>query len=97
MKSRYQINATDSYNRKIKKIVKKDAVLYHKVERTLNILSNNPFAISLKTHVIGNSDWGRVYSSRVNGDVRILWDFDGKNIILLHTIGRHSGNSKVYK
>jgi mRNA-degrading endonuclease YafQ of YafQ-DinJ toxin-antitoxin module len=97
MSNKYILKTTSEYRRKVSKINKKDKGLSERLKIAMKILAEDPFSIRLRTHVIANTDWGRVYSSRINGDVRILWAFDGKKIILLYTIGRHSGNSKVYK
>lgn len=95
--SKYELIVTSGYARKAKKILKKDPLLKKKVLNILYTLSKDPFSNTLKTHIIGDSEWGRVYSSRVTRDIRVIWMFQDSEIILLQSIGGHSGGWKVYK
>jgi mRNA-degrading endonuclease YafQ of YafQ-DinJ toxin-antitoxin module len=95
----YQINFYKDYKPRYKKIVKNDEKLKHKISKTLRLLANNPKHRSLKSHKVNTKHYGYRWSSWVTGDIRVIWDFDqeGKLIILVLSIGKHSGKFKVYK
>jgi addiction module RelE/StbE family toxin len=62
-----------------------------KVLKKVKVLENNPFYPSLRTRKMeGNSGY---YESRVNNDIRLLWEFEGDKIILMADVGHHD----VYK
>jgi len=44
-----------------------------------------------------NLSLGKVYSSRVTGDIRILWEFVNEKEVSFANTGRHSGFSSIYK
>ncbi len=94
-KNNFIINLTPQYRNQIKKITKKNSRLVAKVVATLKKLRMDPLGLGLRTHIVNTSSIGKVYSSRVNGDIRILWRFENGDIILLLTIGGYSGSTKV--
>jgi mRNA interferase YafQ len=100
MSSEIQIVFVPSYrySKKIFKLVSKNHLLQEKIENTLYKLAENPFDISLKTHKVESKICGFAFSSRVTGDLCIIWNFeDGNiNIIDLLDIGGHSGSNSVY-
>jgi len=101
-RANFVLHYTSKYERDFKKIVRKDKLLASKVRDVSEKLSVNPFSIGLRTHIVRISSLGRVYSSKVSGDIRILWTLEDwtleeEDIILLHRIGGHSGSSNVYK
>jgi len=59
----------------------------------------DPFQDCLKSHKVNTKLNGIRWSSRVTGDIRIIWDFESGlvNVINIFNIGGHSGQSKVYK
>lgn len=65
----------------------------------LQLKSTKGFDKRLITHKVGTKNLGKRYSSRVDGDLRLIWDFDENDrlILLLLDIGGHSGAKKVYK
>jgi mRNA-degrading endonuclease YafQ of YafQ-DinJ toxin-antitoxin module len=93
----FLLHYTSEYERDFKKIARKDKLLASKVLVVSERLGVNPFSIALRTHIVRISSLGRVYSSKVTGDIRILWTLEKEDIILLHRIGGHSGGSNVYK
>ncbi|MBI2356729.1 hypothetical protein HYV12_01620 [Candidatus Dojkabacteria bacterium] len=96
--NRYHIDQTTYYVRKLHKVSKGNSHLVIKVKKVIEILSLDPFAESLNTHKVNSHLFGIVYASKVTGDLRILWNFSGKSkMIIVLTIGGHSGGSKVYK
>lgn len=95
----YVIQPTKPFKKKSQKILKKDKSLKNKYDKTLILLSHNPFHSSLKSHKAETVDGNKHWSSWVTGDIRIIWDFEEDNriVILLLDIGKHSGSHKVYK
>jgi mRNA-degrading endonuclease YafQ of YafQ-DinJ toxin-antitoxin module len=96
MKSKYHIQATSRFQREYKRVFKKKKGLQKRFLFTVEKLSENPFKKGLRTHHVFAKDFGKVYSSRVTGDIRLICCFNG-NIIVLQRIGGHSGSSNVYK
>ena len=96
-KNNFSINYTSKYEREFRKISKKDKNLARKILVVSDLLSLDPYSPKLETHIVNTSYGARTYTSRVSGDIRILWRFEDGNIILLLTVGGHSGSSKVYK
>ena len=93
------LNQLPLFLRKSKKLVKKDHILRVRIYKTTDLLRIDPFAKTLKTHKVTYIDGAPRYSSRVTGNLRIIWDFqDGEmHIIDLIDIGGHSGGSKIYQ
>jgi len=95
----YSLVASNYFKKKYKKIVQSQE-LKKALQKTLVQLENNPFYTGLKTHkVISLATNSVEFSSRVTGDIRVIWNFsDGQlNIIDLLDIGGHDGKNGVYK
>jgi mRNA-degrading endonuclease YafQ of YafQ-DinJ toxin-antitoxin module len=93
----YELEFSPNFNRKLKKLLKGNPAFKKRVEKTLETLSRDPFSAPLKTHKISIRS-GVHYSSKVTGDIRIIWNFiDKKTVLLLITIGGHEGSRGVYK
>ena len=95
----YKVRPSSRYLRMYKRLVKKDVALKARVGKVLMKLRVFPYDPSLRTHKVIAKDLGEAWSSRVTSDIRIIWSFDGKDnlVILLLTMGGHSGKRKVYK
>ena len=95
----YKLRPTKYFARKYKQYKKRDSQLISQIRITTKELRTNPFSSSLFTHKVNTSKFGITWSSRVTGDIRIIWDFDGDeiNVIDLFDVGGHSGSKKVYK
>lgn len=80
-------------------ITTRDQKLQKSIQKALKLLAQNPSYPALKTHKVDTKTYGQKWSSRVTGDLRIIWDYDSQNrlIILLLDVGGHSGAHKVYK
>jgi addiction module RelE/StbE family toxin len=79
--------------RKFKRLVKKNAQLRIQIEKTLELLTENPFNSSLRTHKL-KGDLDGVWSCSVDYDNRILFEFlvnqdSGDEEIFLLTLGSH--------
>jgi len=95
----YELVTTESFENSLKRLVKNNSYLKKRINKAFKLLKSTPFYPSLKTHKINTSQYGEVLSSRVTGDIRILWLFDADKIfiIILLDIGGHSGSKRVYK
>ena len=86
----YNIQPSPRFDKKFKKLVKKNVEIKSKVGKFLHLLASNPKYPSLKSHQINHSEFGKVWSSWVHDDLRVLWKHEGEVIvILLLDIGSH--------
>lgn len=94
----YKIRSTRTFDEKYVRLVKKDYKAYKRVEKTLHLLEKDPFYPSLRTHKTNTRLYGQRYSSWVTGDLRLIWDFDVDDsiIIIVLDVGSHTGKHKVY-
>ena len=79
--------------RKFKRIAKKNTQLRIQIEKTLELLMEDPFDSSLRTHKL-KGDLEGVWSCSVDYDNRILFEFvidteSGEEEIFLLTLGSH--------
>ena len=91
---KYSLYRTKEYAKDLRKILKKNKDLTLRIERAVIRILRDPFSPSLRTHQVNIPSLGKVYSSRISGDVRILWTFEEEGVILLQRVG---GHSKVYR
>ncbi|ACK64747.1 addiction module toxin, RelE/StbE family [Rippkaea orientalis PCC 8801] len=85
--------ADRSFKRAFKRLVKKDNQLHDKILRILDILEENPFTTSLKSHKLTGNLEG-YWSCSVSYDCRIIFTFSQDNesketLIVLVDIGSH--------
>lgn len=94
----FEVNTTPYFIKKVNKLVNKNIKLAEKIDKTIQSLAKDPRDSTLKSHKVIIHNLGEVFSSRVTGDIRILWDYSDSNIniIDLLDIGGHSGNTSVY-
>lgn len=97
MENRYIVIPQKSFERKLHLFYKKDRNLYILIVRVMNKLEINPFDRHLRTHKVNSVKENEVFSSRVTGNIRIIWIIQGSQILLLLDVGGHSGSGKVYK
>ncbi len=95
----YELHFTNTFAPTYKAIIKNNQELEKRTEKSLRLLKNDPFYPSLKSHKVNTRSFGERWSSRITGDLRIIWDFDEakKQIILLFAITKHSGAHREYK
>ena len=95
----YSLDFNDDFWPTYNKLVKGNSKLLSKFKKTFEILSENPFRNSLKTHKVDTKKYENVYSSWVSGDVRIIWALDKNQelVILVLETGTHSGSNKIYQ
>jgi mRNA-degrading endonuclease YafQ of YafQ-DinJ toxin-antitoxin module len=94
----YTLHATSAYTTSRDKVVGSDEQLKKRLRVALEKLTINPTHPSLNSHKV-NTDYGVKWSSWVTGDVRVIWDYDKEQrlVIILIAVGKHSGTHKVYK
>jgi len=79
--------------RKFKRLTKKNPQMRSHVEKVLQLLTEDPFDSSLRTHKL-KGDLDGVWSCSIDYDNRILFEFvansdSGEEDILLLTLGSH--------
>lgn len=95
---RYKLRFAKHFLRHFAKIKKSDMSLSRKIGKSLDKLMEDPFDPSLNTHKASTRLFGIRWSSKVSGDIRIIWDFmEVGDRILVFTVGGHAGKHKVYK
>lgn len=94
----YSLKAANTYITSRDKVVGVDEILKKRLRVTLEKLTTNPTHPSLNSHKV-NTDYGFLWSSWITGDVRVIWDYDKEQrlVIILIGVGKHSGSHKVYK
>jgi len=94
----YNFIQSKSFTKKLKKLIASKRLKYQELERSFRTLAENPFNPSLNTHKVVTRKHKKHYSSRLDRDLRIIWDFDEKNNLVLYLldIGGHSGSTGVY-
>lgn len=96
--SKYRVDFTKVFLQKVKKISKTDHKLAIKIDKVLQLLEIDPKNYVLHSHQVNSKNFGKTWSSSVTGDIRIIWNYDSSQnlVILVLTLGSHSGNNKVY-
>jgi mRNA-degrading endonuclease YafQ of YafQ-DinJ toxin-antitoxin module len=85
----FTVEFSENFKKQYKKIIKNDSQLEKRIDTALFKLAKNPEKVSHKV--------GSVWSARVTGDIRIIWEYKkGELCLLLLKIGGHSGKHKVY-
>ena len=79
----FKIESTLPFDKKFRKLVKNNAILKTRILETLDFLSDNPKHPGLRTHQIDDSEYGKIWSSWVYGDLRIFWKYEGEQIVIL--------------
>ena len=94
----YKLNSSKSFTKKLKKLIENKRLELEVLNKSLQFLAKDPFSPALRTHKVNTRKLGKHYSSRIDGDLRIIWNFDqDKNLVLLLLdVGGHSGSDGVY-
>jgi len=88
----FKIEYTKYFERNYKKLTKNNSSIKTKIDKVVRILRNDPFDKKIRTHRVGaDKIHGDLWSSRVTGDIRLIWIFDSEreNIIILVKVGEH--------
>lgn len=94
----YKLSPTLYFKRKYLKLIKQNQDLKVRLIKTFELLKINPFLPNLRTHKVDSKIKNGVFSSRVTGDLRIIWEFSDTvvEVLDLLDISGHDGNSGVY-
>jgi mRNA-degrading endonuclease YafQ of YafQ-DinJ toxin-antitoxin module len=94
----YKVSLTENFLEAYKKVVINNRQLALSVKKTLKLLEENPQYPSLKSHKVNTRNFGVAWSSRVTGDIRLIWKYDTNQVFVIRaiTIGGHTGKYKVY-
>jgi mRNA-degrading endonuclease YafQ of YafQ-DinJ toxin-antitoxin module len=94
---KYFLGTTKSVDKEIQKLIKNNNQLDKRLRKTFHQLKRDPFYKGLRTHKVNSPKWGFLYSSRVTGDIRLLWYLYEKHLhILVVDIGGHEGSKSIY-
>lgn len=85
----FTLEYTQKFKRQIKKLPISIAKDFFAIK---GLLEENPFNPSLKTHKLGGN-LRPYWSASINYEYRVIFRFEGKQSILLITIGNH----EIYK
>lgn len=91
--SRYTVYTIAACKRDIKRI--KDKEIKKTINQVFKIIAIDPFHTSLKTHAVNIPNLGKAWSSRVTGDLRLIWQFDENDKLIILTL-RLQGHDTVY-
>ncbi len=93
----FKILTSKVFDKAFMNLVRKNITLKSKVIKVFKTISADPFHPSLRTHKVQTRSYGLGYSSRVTGDLRIIWNFTPNELVIIAlTIGSHTGRKKVY-
>ena len=94
----FRIKTTSNFERSYKRLIKGNSELVLSISNVVKKIREDQFQQGLRTHKVMSRYHSLVFSSKVTGDIRILWIQEGQSlIIILLKIGGHSGKGKVYK
>lgn len=92
--SNYKVILTEQFKKDYKSLIKSDRSLGSKIDTSIHKLISDPFYPGLRTHRVDTKRFGFRFSSRVTGDIRIIWDYSTEsNTLIILTISGH----EVYK
>jgi len=84
----YEISFTPAFIKALKKKIKYNPNLEHRLAEKLNIFKFDPFSPQLKTHKLTGVLAG-MYSFSLEYDIRVIFTFYSKSKIILLDIGKH--------
>ncbi len=80
----YNITYTRRFEKNYKKLTSSEK---RQIKTKVEILSDNPFHPSLRTKRIQGTD--DLFECSVNMDIRIIWYYEGDQLIMLLDVGHH--------
>jgi mRNA-degrading endonuclease YafQ of YafQ-DinJ toxin-antitoxin module len=87
----YRLLRSTAFVRAAQKLVKKNPGIAPDLQKTLELLSKDPFFPTLRTHKL-KGQLANSWSSSVTYEVRVVFafvEFEGQEAILLETVGTH--------
>lgn len=87
----FQLEYTKTFIKDLKRLKYKDKITAERVNNTLKKLISDPTHPGLKSHTVGENEHGNIWSSRVTGDIRVLWPYSSEQtlVIILLKVGGH--------
>jgi mRNA-degrading endonuclease YafQ of YafQ-DinJ toxin-antitoxin module len=88
----------DYFARKYRKLISLDKKLKAKIDLIFGLLGENPRNPKLYSHKVNTSKFGVCFSSKISGDIRLIWRYKNGELEILELldIGGHSGKNSVY-
>lgn len=80
----YQFTYTDRFKKHFKTLTVQEK---NQLENKLNLLAENPMHPSLRTKRIQGT--ANLFECSVNMDIRIIWFYEGDEMIILIDVGHH--------
>jgi mRNA-degrading endonuclease YafQ of YafQ-DinJ toxin-antitoxin module len=90
---KFKIKLSPYFERDYKKI--RDNIVKKRLYKVFEYLEENPFDEILRTHKVNTPSLGKVWSSSVTGDLRILWKFSDENVMIIVAL-KLQGHDTVY-
>lgn len=87
---KYKIKPTKTFEKNFKRLTAKEQKI---VAKKLMLMMENPFYPLLRTKKV--QGFQNLFECSVNMDIRILWRYDGEDIIITLDIGHHSVVDKI--
>lgn len=88
----YKSRVSNNFSKKLAKLAKNNPQLLAEIFDCINKLMIDPLDTSLGSHKVDG-----VISCSVNYKIRIIWNYQHTNEIILIDIGPHDGANGVYK
>lgn len=92
----FKIEKSKYFNKKAKKLTKNNFKLALKIADVVLDLSEDPLLPSLLSHKVNTPKFGECFSSRVTGDIRIIWRYDSNNRLEILELLDLGGHDEVY-
>lgn len=99
-KNNFDLTFSDKFIKTFKKYFNNNIILQKAFKKTRDTLADDPFYTGLHTHKVDTILNKDVYSSKITGDWRVIWQLDQDSkvaTILCLELGTHSGPNQVYK
>ena len=92
----FEILESNYFSKKAKKLLGKNLLLVQKVEITVELLSLDPSDPKLHSHKVNSPKFGSCFSSRVTGDIRIIWNYGVDREVEVLDLLDIGGHGEVY-
>ena len=80
----YKIKITEKFEKRYRNFNKNEK---KQIDKTIKLLVQNPLHPSLRTKKIKGTE--NIFECSANMDIRIIWYYEGENLIILLDVGHH--------